>query len=139
MKKIMLLLLVTLIITLLFGGCQEQQSTTISIDSVTLESDIVEFAFINLTTEKNKSGLVERLTVQWLFHNIADRVIDANIIVEFYDANDNVIHSDSSKAIMLMPPDYTEQFLSPSNMVSYDGEDASLVDHIIIHVIEMED
>ena len=40
---------------------------------------------------------------------------------------------------MLMPPDYTEQFLSPSNMVSYDGADASLVDHIVIRVIEIVD
>ena len=135
-RSIFVILIIIILIAVVFSGCQENKSTTVTTENVFLESDIVEFANVSLEKIRNKTGIVDMITVSWLFHNIAGRTISADIIVEFYDITDVLVYSDF-RQIVNMPADYTEQYMSPTaNRVSYDGERVSYVDYVIIHVTE---
>jgi len=135
-RSIFVILIIIILIAVVFSGCQENKSTTVTTENVFLESDIIEFANVSLEKIRNKTGIVDMITVSWLFHNIAGRTISADIIVEFYDITDVLVYSDF-RQIVNMPADYTEQYMSPTaNRVSYDGERVSYVDYVIIHVTE---
>ena len=58
------------------------------------------------------------------------------VTTEFYDENDNLITIMGPKYIRL-PDDYTEYGFSPGiNIMSYNGYNAYMVDHVKIIVVE---
>jgi len=138
MKKIIGVMLVSiLMISIFISGCQEKKSTTVSENGkVILDSAIVVFNNVSFTKNLDKYGTTESTTVKWLFHNIAGKMISANIFVKFYDKNGIQLYNDT-KQLVDVPAGYTEKFLSPANMVTYDGPDVTSVDHVIITVVEM--
>ena len=132
-----MMLALILLVGVVFSGCQEKTNKTNEIaKNVFLESDILEFAYVNFTKSINKTGDIEKVTVEWLFHNIAGRTINATIIVEFYDKEDNLLYTEQ-REIYTMPADWTEHLLEDSNRVSYDGEYVADVDHVIIRTVEI--
>ncbi len=98
-------------------------------NEVILDSDIVEFSYVSL----NKT--IDNVTVSWLFHNIAGRMLNLSITAEFYDRNGNILFSKTNE-LLKFPADYTEHLLLPANKISYNGKYASKVDYVILHVKE---
>ncbi|MCJ7698008.1 MAG: hypothetical protein MUO73_06740 [Thermoplasmata archaeon] len=139
MKKGLLAVLVVVICaSATLSGCQDTSSikTQQRPQNVFLDSTIVEF--FNVTFEKNinKSGGIEGVTVGWLFHNIAGKLISAKIDVKFYDKNNVFLYNDT-KYIRNMPAGYTEQLFQLANKVTYEGAGAAFVDHVVISVTEI--
>ena len=119
-----------------FSGCQESQIETVSFKGITLVSDIVELVNASLNYHYDKYNEVDNVEVQYLFHNIAERDIAVKVTIELYDENDNLITIMGPKHIRL-PDDYTEYGFSPGiNIMSYDGDNAHMVDHVTITVVE---
>ena len=56
--------------------------------------------------------------------------------VEFYDEYDNLIAIGGPKYIIGLPEDYTEHAYSPANVISYDGENVEMIDHVKIIALE---
>jgi hypothetical protein len=140
MKKGLLAVLVVVICTsATLSGCQDTSSikTQQRPQNVFLDSTIVEF--VNVTFEKNinRSGGIESVTVGWLFHNIAGKLISAKIDVKFFDKNNIFLYNDS-REIYYMPVGYTEKSFSPgANRVTYEGAGVAFVDHVVISVTEI--
>jgi hypothetical protein len=140
MKKGLLAVLVVVICTsATLSGCQDTSSikTQQIPQNVFLDSTIVEF--VNVTFEKNinKSGGIESVTVGWLFHNIAGKLISAKIDVKFFDKN-NIFLYNYSRTIYYMPAGYTEKSYSPgANRVTYEGAGVAFVDHVVISATEI--
>jgi hypothetical protein len=140
MKKGLLAVLVVVICaSAMLSGCQDTSSikTQQRPQNVFLDSTIVEF--VNVTFEKNinKSGGIESVTVGWLFHNIAGKLISAKIDVKFFDKNNIFLYNDS-REIYYMPAGYTEKSFSPgANRVTYEGAGVAFVDHVVISVTEI--
>ena len=90
MKKGLLAVLVVVICaSATLSGCQDTSSikTQKKPLNVSLDSTIVEFANVSFEKNINKSGGIESVTVGWLFHNIAGKLISAKIDVKFFDKN----------------------------------------------------
>ncbi len=139
MKKAVIGALVVVICASAFlSGCQDTSSvkTKKLAENVFLDSTIVEFANVSFEKQINKSGGIEAVTVGWIFHNIAGRLISIKIDVKFYDKN-NVLLYNESKKFPDMPAGYTEQYSPYFNRVMYDGVGAAFVDHVVISVTEI--
>jgi len=138
MKKA-LLLGVGIIICLssMLSGCQDTTSvkTQGRPQNVYLDSTIVEFANVSYEENVNKSGDIESVTVGWLFHNIAGKLISAKIDVKFYNTNDLLLYNET-KNINNMLAGYTEKSFQLANKVTYEGAGAAFVDHVVISVTE---
>lgn len=140
LKKVMVGVgMVIFCLCVFLSGCQDTSSvkTKQIPENVSLESTIVEFA--NVTFEKNLNDTdgTQYVTIGWLFHNIAGRMISARIDVKFYDEND-ILLSNATKYINNMPVDFTERMMQNSNKVSYRGRNADMVDHVVISVNEIK-
>ena len=121
-------------ITLLicFSGCEEQGSTNAqnNYEEIVLESSVVELVNASLKLIKDQDDIL-RAEVQYLFHNIAGRDVQVKVKVEFYDENNNLLAVEGTKTIN-MPSDYSEQGISPANIITYYGENVKQVDHVKI-------
>jgi len=140
MKKGLLAVLVVVICaSATLSGCQDTSSikTQKKPLNVSLDSTIVEFANVSFEKNINKSGGIESVTVGWLFHNIAGKLISAKINVKFFDKNNIFLYNDS-RWINYMPAGYTEKSFSPgANRVTYEGAGVAFVDHVVISVTEI--
>lgn len=139
MKKIILCVATVFIcLSILLSGCQDTSSvkTKQIPENVSLESTIVEFADVTFEKNINDSDGTQYVTVGWLFHNIAGRMISARIDVKFYDENDILMYN-NTKYINNMPVDFTERLMQESNKVVYRGKNAALIDHVSISVSEI--
>ncbi len=137
-KAVFCVVVVFICLCILFSGCQDTSSvkTKQIPKNVSLESTIVEFADVTFEKNINESDGTQYVTVGWLFHNIAGRMISARIDVKFYDENDILMYN-NTKYINNIPADFTERMLQESNKVSYRGKNAALVDHVVISVSEI--
>ena len=125
------------VIIIAFSSSLNTGTSALTVENVFLESYIVEFAYVGLEKQIDEKGVV-KVTVKWLFHNIAGRTINATINAEFYNRNDVLLYN-ASKEIWLLPANYTEQLLLPANMISFYGQNAAEVEYVIIHVNELQD
>lgn len=98
-------------------------------NKVILDSDIVEFAYVSL------NRTIDNVTVSWLFHNIAGRMLNLSITAEFYDKKGDILFSKTNE-LLKFPVNYTEYLLLPANRIIYDGPYVSEVDHVVLHVVE---
>jgi hypothetical protein len=138
MKKVVFCVIAVVIcISSALSGCQDTSSvkTQGKPQNVYLDSTIVEFVNVSYEENINKSGGIESVTVGWLFHNIAGKLISAKIDVKFYDKN-NLLLYNGTRSINNMPAGYTEQSFQPSDKVTYEGAGAAFVDHVVISVTE---
>ena len=130
----------SIVISLLFisliaiSGCEEEAITTDF--SVVLESDVVELVNASSVKQKDRDGIYYEAKLTWLFHNIADRMIDVGIDFQFYDEYDKLIYQES-KTIAQMPANYTERFSPVYNSIKLTGTEAQLADHVIIRAYEI--
>jgi hypothetical protein len=138
-KGLFLISIIVIIVSVTLSGCQETNSvkTQKTSQKVFLDSTIVEFANVTFEKKINKTGGIEAVVVGWMFHNIAGKLVSANINVKFYDKNNNFLYNET-KNIFNMPADYTERYFSPgANRVTYVGPGVPLVDHVVISVTEI--
>ena len=138
MKKVVFCVIAVVIcISSALSGCQDTSSvkTQGKPQNVYLDSTIVEFVNVSYEENINKSGGIESVTVGWLFHNIAGKLISAKIDVKFYDKN-NLLLYNGTRSINNMPAGYTEQSFQPSDKVTYEGAGVAFVDHVVISVTE---
>jgi hypothetical protein len=84
---------------------------------------------------KNEKGEILGVELQYLFKNIAKRAIDINVYAEFYDKDDNLLAKEGPKEITI-PKGWTEQGLSPANIITYTGEMSTYIDYVEIIVEE---
>lgn len=132
-KKIPILILISIILTVLYlSGC-EQKGTNVDskYDKIILDSSVVKLAYSSLNYSRSAAGDIVRVDVEYLFKNIANKPVDVQVFVKFYDKNDNLLATEGPKEINL-PEGYTEQVISPANIISYKGKDAAKVDHVTI-------
>ena len=123
------------VIILLFGffsGCQEKEVEAASFEGVTLISDVVELVNASIKYHYNSFKEIWKVDVQYLFHNIAKKDIIVKVTIECYDKENNLVTVLGPKFIQL-PIGYTEREIHPSiNIVSYDGKNVDMIDHVII-------
>jgi hypothetical protein len=138
MRRKNLLFVVIIIIILLFSGCFEQEEPTSQnpFEGITLESSVAELVNASLDFHRDGTELL-RVEVKYLFHNIADRNIELEVKVEFYDEIDNLLYTSETKEIDL-PEGYTEAGFGPANTITYDGDKVADVDHVKIIATEKE-
>ena len=130
------LIFVTIILIVFLTGCFES-STEVEEDdnNIQFESDVVDLIYTKLNFVKD-NNIIIRTEIEFLLKNIAGRVLNLRIIGEFYDKDNNLLYSDNTHTMDYMPVDYEETELLAANIISYSGEDASLVDHVKLTVIE---
>ena len=139
MKKYLFMVsTVVLLASIVLSGCQSTSTTTQNRpQNVFLQSTIVEFANVTYEQTINRTKGVSAVTVGWLFHNIAGKMISARIDVRFYTKQNNLLYN-TTRWIEYMPAGYTERFFSPgANKATFDGAGVNLVDHVVITVTEM--
>jgi hypothetical protein len=125
-----------LLATLFLSGCQQEgTSTDENFDNIYLDSDIVELVYSKMSLNKNEKGIILDVEVQYRFKNIANRKIDINVFAEFYDKEDTLLAREGPKEITI-PKGWTEQGLSPANIINYSGEKSPSVDYVKIVVEE---
>jgi hypothetical protein len=134
-------------ISFLFAGCVTQNSDTTEepFKNISLESNVVELAYANITTHTNDDFnedlepilVVEKVDVNYLFHNIAGRSVSVSVKVEYYDKNNNLLYTGGPRTINNLPKDYTETNIAGPNTISYDGAHVADVDHVKIIAIEI--
>jgi hypothetical protein len=136
-KPLLYLSSFVVLVSVLLSGCQDTTSvkTQQLPENVYLDSNIVEFANVSFEKETNKSGGVESVIVGWLFHNIAGRMISGRVDVRFYDKNNVLVYNDT-KYFNNIPIDFTERLFQEANKVIYSGENAGLIDHVVLVVTE---
>ncbi len=140
-KKICIMFVFVISLVLLLCGCQEQTDTeNNNLDkNVELDSDIVEFVYSNLT-QKINNGKVTGADVEYLFRNIAGRTINFTVTAEFYDAEDNLLYTGGPNNFYGITKDHIETTVPANkpnpNVISYNGINASKVDHVKIVVSE---
>jgi len=134
MRKINLAIIFAIIlVTGFLSGCTNTGTTTeeeVSSD-ITLESEVVRLVHAKLIPKKDEDILVS-MDVEYLFKNIAGRVVSVQVTAEYYDEQDNLLYTSEPRLITNLPIDYTETNISPTNVISYSGGDADKVDHIKI-------
>jgi hypothetical protein len=138
-KGLLVVFAVVICVSATLSGCQDTSSikTQKRPLNVFLDSTIVEFANVSFEKNINKSGGIESVTVGWLFHNIAGKLISAKIDAKFFDKNNIFLYNDS-RTIYYMPAGYTEKSYSPgANRVTYEGAGVAFVDHVVISVTEI--
>ena len=137
-KRLLIGVLGVLFVSMMLSGCQDTSSikTQERPQNVILDSTIVEFVNVTFEQNTNKSGGIESVTVGWLLHNIAGKMISAKINVKFYDKNNLFLYNET-RQILNMPKGYTEQTFLPSNKVTYGGAGSASVDHVVISVTEL--
>ena len=140
MKKSLFMIGFVICIALVaFSGCQEQGVTTDeNFEGIYLESSVVELAYATLELHtiydfEYEEDIIEKVDVKYLFHNIANRDVDITVTVNFYDKDNNLLGSAAQQKTSNLFKDYTE---SMANIVSYNGERVTEVDHVKIIAIE---
>ena len=137
MKKSILLIgiIILLIINLLSGCQQEGTSSDEHVNNIYLNSDIVKFVYSKINYNKDEKGEILGVELQYRFKNIANRAIDINVFAEFYDKDDNLLAREGPKEITI-PKGWTEQGISPANIITYTGEMSTSIDYVEIVVEE---
>ena len=138
MNKIIWSLGITIILIITFlSGCQQKGTTTDkNLNNILLDSDIVELVYSSIEFNKDDNDIILSVEVQYRFRNIVNRNIDINVFAEFYDKDDNLLVKEGPKEISI-PEGWTEQGISPANIIKYTGEKSSKVDYIKIIVDEI--
>ena len=137
MKKIILAIcMITVFLMTFLSGCQQEGTTTDkNFDNIILDSDVVKLVYSDINFNKDDNGIILNVEVQYRFKNIVDRNIDINVFAEFYDKDNNLLAKVGPKEISI-PKGWTEQGISPANIISYSGKNAALVEHVNILVEE---
>jgi len=128
-------ILIILIVTFLSGCQQEGTTTDKNLHNVILDSDVVELAYSLLSFNKDDLGIIISVEVQYRFRNVVNRTIDVNVYAEFYDKDNNILAKEGPKEIII-PKGWTEQGISPANIITYKGENVARVDYVKIIVEE---
>ncbi|MEF8847771.1 MAG: hypothetical protein V5A68_01400 [Candidatus Thermoplasmatota archaeon] len=135
-KKIIVVTIVIILVSICFSGCvsTSEHNKNDNIE-VYLESEVLEFNYIDIEKNKNINGELVNVTVKWLFHNLVNRVINVSISIDFYDSNKNLLlHKD--RELNLLPGNYTEQVICPANTLVIQGKMASKIDYIVFKAVE---
>ena len=137
MKKIWFLLISIVIAVSFISGCQEQATKVEKneIENVTVQSDLVKLIHGKIIYNKDTTGKINSVDVEYLFKNIAGRDIDVLVNAEFYDKDGNFLGIRGPKEISLRE-DWTEQGVSLANVIYYSEKDASKVDHVNLVVTD---
>ena len=138
-KKLWFMFVVTILIIIIISGCFEknEEANDQGFEGITLESDIAELVYATKEFIKNDDGETIRVEVRFRFRNIAGRDIDFNVTAEFYDEDNNLLETSPKKWFILLEG-YTEVGIGPANIISYEGEDLTEVDHVILRTVEGE-
>lgn len=139
-NRVIPIVAVCLITTLLLIGCNEKptgKQNNFSDKIIFMPSDIFQLINGSLDFTTNKSGGIVAAEVTMMFQNIANKTVSANVTVAFYDKNDTLLYA-AYRQFYDYPPGYSDQSLLPANTVTYDGENASRVDHVVISVEEIK-
>jgi len=107
-----------------------------TLGNISFKSDILEPVNASLGFITNEN-LAIQAEVKYLFHNIAGKDVISSIQAEFYDINNNLLAIKGPKLISL-PEGYTETSFTPANIILYDGEFVSEIDHVKIIVSEIK-
>ncbi len=141
-KEFIIFFIGFVLLTTIFTGCQENAGVTTNENSennVFLESSVVELAdsYLKFYREYDfdkEMDVTVRVDAQYTFHNIAKRnITKLNVIVEFYDKNDNILGIKNGPTVnnLFYDPefDYIERM---PNTVIYDEANVAEVDHVKI-------
>ena len=143
MKKRFLALLSILSILLLFSGCQEKVEEISSSQNIVFDGgDIFELVEGRIDLTKRGGKIVEARVVM-RFRNIAEKIVNANVSIEFYGKDNELIYKTYRK-FLGYPPGYQDPPLSKedldkpiANVVRYSGEDVDKISYVAIKVSEI--
>lgn len=135
-KNIWLSVTTIILMTSFFIGCfDEGVNTNGRVTNLILESTVVELYNYSINFIEDEGEII-RVEVAYLLINIAPRDIRIIVTAEFYDKNDNLLGIGPRKNLELLEG-YTEQAVSPANIISFDQEDAANVDNVKLIVEEI--
>jgi hypothetical protein len=135
-KLIFVLGFCCILLVSILSGCQENKTTGVkTFEGVSLVSNVVNLANASFTLTKDENNIVTRAEVRYLFHNRLNKPIKVQVTASFYDAENNLITTGGPKFINLLE-NYTERTIGGANIISYDGENVGIIDHVIITAIQ---
>jgi uncharacterized protein YcfL len=131
-KQLILIICLILLLTTFLNGCQETESIkTNDEQKIFFESSVVELKESDIIFHKDDDKIV-RVEVNYLFRNLLNEQVELEITVEFYDKNDNLLHTGGPKYIELIPL-WSEVTILPANSIDYkDDENVEFVDYVVI-------
>ena len=145
-KKLMIIFIGNILLTTILTGCQENTGVTTKQNSeknVFLESNVVELAnsYLKFYTKYDydkEADVIVKVEAQYTFLNIVKRnITQLNVIVEFYDKDDNILGIKNGPTIynIFYDPefDYVERM---PNTVTYSDVNVAEVDHVKIIATE---
>lgn len=138
-KAGIVVLFISVIAVAALCGCEEKTSNETNLfDNIHFDGGGI-FRLVNgsLSFTTNKSGGIVSAEVTMMFQNILNRTVSANITVAFYDKNDTQLYV-THRQFYDYPPGYRDQSVLPANIVTYNGENANKVDHVVITVREIK-
>lgn len=138
MNKIIYFLGISIILISTFlSGCQQQgTSSENNLDkNILFDSDIAELVYSKINFNKDDTGIILSIEVEYRFRNVVNRNIDIYVFAEFYDKDGGLLTKEGPKEIYI-PKGWTEQGVSPANIIRYSGEKSSQVDFVKIVVEE---
>jgi len=142
-----LLVIITCVIStlgMLMGCTSVDPNAEGNFENISLESSVVELANASLIIHEDKDYtedlepimVIQKVDVEYLFKNIAGRIINVTVNVEFYDIDNNLLYVGGPKIIHNLLKDYTERTKTEANIISYSGSNVADVDHVKIVVVE---
>ena len=118
------------LISILSGCLNESVKVKNDFEGISFKSDAVELVYAK-KIERVDNNKILGIDVKFLFKNPNDRYINLDVYVEFYDKEDHLITKEGPHTIGIRP-NYEEKLTEGANTISYNGEHASLIDHVII-------
>jgi len=132
-KKLVIIGIIIILVTITLCGCNENDPTAIKTGGkgkILLKSDIVElsesdFEIIKISEWDMDCACevehIKRIDVSYLFHNLAGKDVAAEVTLELYDKEGDILWISPSPKTIHLPEDYTEKGFTPANTISYDG------------------
>ena len=145
MKKLVVFICLLSALFLMSGCITQNSGTNERFENISLESSVVELANASIIKHEGYDfdeygepiPVIEKVDVNYLFHNIAGRTVNISVTVEYYDKDNNLLYTGGPKVINNLLEDYTEKNIFGANTISYDGSNVADVDHVKIIAIEV--
>ena len=137
------------ILFMCLSGCQDQYGNNNQFTGITLESNVVtlidaslsfnkEYEYVN-ETDEYPTEVIKSVDVKYLFQNIANKDISVSIRAYLYDTNNNLIAicPENTYRVVNLPKDTSEKSYTPTNIISYNKANVTMVDHAKIIATEI--
>jgi len=132
--KILFILISTILLSTIFCGCNSTEVENNKTD-VDFESDVVNLLECNIEFTESRENIIVQAIVAGKIENKLDRILDVEIVSEFYDKDNSYLGQQKFTIIGLREkdnPGYATTFT-----ITYNEKNSNMIDHIKLTAIEI--